>query len=633
MIRAEIQALEAMCQKKLDEASSAIITLEPQNRDCPQCLKSMRFQKSRIAYPVTLKYGQLTTRVVTYACPNRCRNFNGNLETQGPEVLRRLVPKGSNYGYDVEVFVGIERWLNHRQREEIRDMLATKKISISTGEISNQARRFVEHFGKLHRSRSDVLGEKLLEDGGYPLHIDATCEDGSGTILVAMAGWRKWILGSWKLTTECSDQIKPRLHEIADRYGVPLAIVRDLGKAMISAADEFAQEEGVAILILACHFHFLKDVGKDLLSPAYDRLRNLFRDYAIKTALRKLVREWYVRLGKDMLKVRRDVESWMQKPDQWAFPQGLEGLAVLRSMVQSTLDQEAESNHLRFPFEMPLHRLYTRCCLLRRACNAFMKDAQGDVTVRRALERVIRITDPVISDKEFSKIDEILVYRSNLFDKLRSALRLDLKQSKSSDSERSKQAQIKELNDVKESIRRLKISLRHRYPKRGPAQDKREAIDLVLKHFKAHQPYLWGHIIKLGNGDDIKVICRTQNDIEGLFGVVKQGERRRSGRKVLKKDFEDMLEDAFLVQNLKHEDYVETLCGSIDNLPEAFSELDYNEAHEIKKQKDENINEPEIETASLSKRDRAFIRRINIQERIQAAASRRVPIARIEARN
>jgi hypothetical protein len=189
------------------------------------------------------------------------------------------------------------------------------------------------------------------------------------------------------------------------------------------------------------------------------------------------------------------------------------------------------------------------------------------------------------------------------------------------------------LNDVKESIRRLKISLRHRYPKRGPAQDKREAIDLILKHFKDHQPYLWGHIIKLGNGDDIKVICRTQNDLEGLFGVVKQGERRRSGRKVLKKDFEDMQEDAFLVQNLKHEDYVETLCGLIDNLPEAFSELDYKEAHETKEQLDENVNEPEIETASLSKRDRAFIRRINIQERIQTAASRRVPIARIEVRN
>jgi hypothetical protein len=69
-----------------------------------------------------------------------------------------------------------------------------------------------------------------------------------------------------------------------------------------------------------------------------------------------------------------------------------------------------------------------------------MKDAQGEVRVSRALQRVIRITDPVISDKEFSKIDEILLYRSALFDKLRSALRLDLKQSKSSDSERSKQS-------------------------------------------------------------------------------------------------------------------------------------------------------------------------------------------------
>jgi len=38
--------------------------------------------------------------------------------------------------------------------------------------------------------KSEVLKEVISKDGGYPMHIDATCEDGRGTTLVVYAGWR-----------------------------------------------------------------------------------------------------------------------------------------------------------------------------------------------------------------------------------------------------------------------------------------------------------------------------------------------------------------------------------------------------------------------------------------------------------
>jgi len=47
---------------------------------------------------------------------------------------------------------------------------------------------------ELHNSRSDQFRDAMASDGGWPLHIDATGEDGRGTMLVVYSGWRQWVL-------------------------------------------------------------------------------------------------------------------------------------------------------------------------------------------------------------------------------------------------------------------------------------------------------------------------------------------------------------------------------------------------------------------------------------------------------
>jgi predicted transcriptional regulator of viral defense system len=50
--------------------------------------------------------------------------------------------------------------------------------------------------------------------------------------------------------------------------------------------------------------------------------------------------------------------------------------------------------------------------------------------------------------------------------------------------------------------------------------------------------------------------------------------RRRLGKAHLGRDLEDQPAKVALVANLLHADYVRILCGSIDNLPNAFTALD-----------------------------------------------------------
>ena len=69
-----------------------------------------------------------------------------------------------------------------------------------------------------------------------------------------------------------------------------------------------------------------------------------------------------------------------------------------------------------------------------------------------------------------------------------------------------------------------------------------------------------------------------------------------------------------LIRNLKKSDYVEILCGSLENLPVAIAKLDYEERVKryLKPTPTQSIKVKSSTTASLPKEDRQFIRKIKI---------------------
>lgn len=136
------------------------------------------------------------------------------------QALANLVAPGGVYGYDLEVHVGLERHLRHQQREEVcGELLREHDISLSTGQESLLAARFVEHLEALHWKRAPQLAEAMREDGGYPMNIDATGEDGRGTTFVVYNSWRHWALGAWKISTERADLVLPRLQQTVQAFG------------------------------------------------------------------------------------------------------------------------------------------------------------------------------------------------------------------------------------------------------------------------------------------------------------------------------------------------------------------------------------------------------------------------------
>ena len=241
MIRKEIIQFKGEVHQSLKNIEILPVKLNPNETSCPQCQGEMKVRNVRPRRLVSIQHGEVSSRITTLICKKGCKTPDGRREIRRPEELKYLVPYGANIAYDVEVFCGIKRYLEGLQREVIKKQLENEHhIIISSRSISVLANQFVEHFNKLHTSRSQAFRDVLKGDGGTPWHVDATGEEGSGTVLIVYTGWREWVLGTWKIATECEEQIKPHLHETADRFGDPRAVVRDFGKG-ITLALPFAR--------------------------------------------------------------------------------------------------------------------------------------------------------------------------------------------------------------------------------------------------------------------------------------------------------------------------------------------------------------------------------------------------------
>ena len=618
LILNELKELEKQNTHRRKRARQATVTLESIDKACPQCGEEMKVQYTQPHRRIkTIKYGSRIVRTVTLECRSGCRNQNDKALTRRPEILSQLLPKHSNYSYDVEVFVGLQRYSHHQQREEIQaKLLNDHEIPISTGEISMLTKRFLRHLARLHEYRSPELKAVLHQNGRPPFWIDATGEAGRGTLFLVRGGWNQWVLGAWRLTTECSEQILPCLKQTVETYGPPVSVMRDLGKAIISAVLELADELEVDILILSCHQHFLKDIGKDLLTQAYDELRGLFREYGMSSSLRSLVREWGKKLGPEAKASRDEIEKWTQESACHALPDGATGLALLRTQAQWLLDFEADNENLRFPFDRPHLDFYVRCHKIRRALDAYLRHLPSDTSIGRGIRRLAAITDPVVTDGRFEQSVRILRQRAKLFDELRVAMRLPPKISGRVPSQEAltEKDKAKAIHATKKSLEKFTRSLKKRRPARGPNENTREAIDVILTHIDTHGPTLWGHVIPLLDGN-IRVMGRTNIPAEAMFNTLKHEERRRSGRKVLGQDLENLPPSALLVQNLQDPEYVKILCETLDQLPAAFAKLDSLPATES--ENDEETPTETVETASFSRNDQKFVRKETLGQKNQ----------------
>jgi len=474
------------------------------------------------------------------------------------EALARIVRPRKRFGYDLIVYVGLARYLRRKQREEIRDEIFRKRgFKLSAGSVSNLCDRFLLYLEVLHLVRSPDL-KAVMQEYGYPLHIDATSEYGKGGLFVCMDGFKKWVLCAGKIESESEEHLKPFVERTIELFGNPIATVRDLGRPGKNAVAHLGQR---GIPDFVCHYHFLGVVGEKLFDKPYALLRNVLKLSHVRSDLRQLLKDLKFYRGKD------------QKGGRFGSGRVREDLLAL---VYWIIQGEGKKDAM-YPFGLPHLEFFQRCRDAMQRADIWVPKPRSQAE-QRALRHLRGLMRRLEKDKRFKDAVGRLEKGWQAFTQARNTLRLTDAELPRADTRYQPVGlpalEAQRLKEIEKQVEHYLNDLQKRVGNENLAKPTTPHA-IILKYFRKYRAHLFGHpVIRDNDGTVIAVVERTNNVDEHFFGNEKQKLRRRVGRAHLGRDLEDQPAQAALAANLQHPDYVRILCGSLDHLHNAFADLD-----------------------------------------------------------
>jgi hypothetical protein len=486
-------------------------------------------------------------------------------QAYGSAQLRRLVAPGCTFGYDVLVLVGQELFLHHRPTEAVVEQLREGQIPISPSEVGYLARKFVVYLALAHRQSAPTLKKAMQAQGGYILHLDGTCEGGGPMLMSSLDGLSQIVLGSVKLPSEKAEQIIPFLQEIKARFGRPIATVHDMGTGILRAIHEVFP--GVPDFI--CHFHFLRDVGKDLLEADYEALRQRLRKHGLGQKLLYRAR----RLKSTLDQQPEVMEGFCHSVQQGHWPPSaqLESFPLLcaYSLIQWALESKRGSEGYGFPFDRPQVEWAHRMLVLGERLEQ-IKDIhlRGQWTDNKPLLRLSCELRNLCADAGLARRLAALDEKIQVFDQLRSAMRIAPTGGGAGLNSGSEAVALGPIEKAVEKFRQ-QITSRADY-------DSNDGWKAMVAQIDKYQEKLFADPITVRTPHGPLVIQpqRTNNIMERFFRDLRRGARHRTGNNRIGRFLQSMIADTPLVRNLENPAYLKILLNGQATLEERFAQID-----------------------------------------------------------
>jgi hypothetical protein len=553
-------------QKLAQENSAAclfgerlVLPFRSSQTDCPHCQAPLQVYKTQDRTVHTLHVGGFTAHETLLQC-GRCQNPT----VYATGDLSQLVPSGCTFGYDVLVSVGKALFLRNQRVEEIVEKLSTQHVHLSPSEASYLGKKFVVYLALAHRQSAPELKAAMRAKGGYILHLDGTCDGGGPMLMSSLDSLSQIVLGSVKVPSEKAEQIIPFLKEIKARYGVPIAAVHDMGSGILAAIKEVFP--GVPDFI--CHFHFLRDVGKDLLESDYDAIRQLLRKHGLTE---KLLRQ--ARRLKTALDQQPDlVESFCQSVQGGYLPNAqLESFPLLcaYSLIQWALDGKTEGQGYGFPFDRPHVEFAQRLRVLGQRLEQ-IKDIhlRGLWTDNKPLLRLSCELKKLSADEGLERMLAAINVKIQVFDRLRNAMRIAEVGGVAGLNSGSDSIAMGPIEKAVEKFRQ-EITSRSDY-------DSTVGWKAMTDQIDKYKDKLFADPITVQTPQGPLVIQpqRTNNIMERFFRDLRRGVRRRTGHNSISRFLQSMIADTPLVRNLENPSYLKILLNGHPTLEARFAQID-----------------------------------------------------------
>ena len=532
-----------------------VIHFAPEVSTC--CRSDLQVQKTRAKAVATLTIGEFDAKETILICSVCDEIYMSN-------ELREIVPPRCKFGYDVLVYVGKAAFHHCRTDKQIIRELAVKKISISPSEVAYLEKRFIVYLALAHRQSSQRIKEALAVRGGYILHLDGTCEGDSPHLMSGLDEISGIVLHNVKIPSENADSIIPFLEKIKKEYGTPLAIVSDMGHGLSSAVKQVFQD----VAHLLCHFHFLRDIGKDLLGKENDVIRKRLRKHKITSKLRNRARS-LKQIIDDNPKLIDALHAGVENGQLLDCALKLAPVVSAYGLIFWALDGKNQGRGYGFPFDRSyvtfvqrLRFLYGQLVKLRDI------RLRGDWRDNRPFLKLQCLLLDVVSDPVLRKAHTEIESKMEVFDKLRNAMRITVDDQHRGLNDNGEDAEIKTIEKGVEDFRRWLLN-DVRYSKDNDYNKMVVQIDKYWEKLFA-DPI----IVDTPQGKVTFQPQRTNNIMERFLRDIRRDHRRKSGVNSMSRKLKSMLADTPLVKNLENEEYFKIILNGHSNLEELFSEMD-----------------------------------------------------------
>ena len=486
------------------------------------------------------------------------------------EELAQIAPMGSNVAYNAIVEVGKLRFMENRQVAEIQEILFIKQdITLSISEIELLIDKFIFYLAAVHQQSIHLIREQIKAQGGYILHIDATCEGDSPKLLSSVDSVSGFVLYSAKISSENKDEIAAFLKQIYLYFGRPHAVVSDMSKAIHAAVAPVFGD----IPHYICHFHFLAAVGKLLFEKEHDALRKALSKAGISGKLKAISKQLSKKF--DALS-SNDIETYLATPEKLGTTTEVTEMLVYY-LILWILDHASDGNGYGFPFDQRYLNFYERLQAGQRLLNE-VKTYYPTTTDNDAMVwKLYHLIQTITSDSAVKSTVTLFKIKLSVFSQLRQALAVAPQSTSNGLRQSSEDASCQQLKKIKTAVESFMQSLEQQI-KQTETKALRASFISVKERMLKYWDKLFADpfIVEVNGENKLFFIHRTNNIIEQQFRLFAYSYRRVHGNRSIRRNLENIPEYVPLVANLKNPDYVKLVFCDESNMTKKFSEIDVN---------------------------------------------------------
>lgn len=578
------------------------IYFKPDQQLCPVCELQLHVLKTTTRLIKMLGIGQFTAHHTFLYCPNH--------PDMGPwesTELQKLVPQNANVAYNVIVEIGKLRFFKNRQVAEIKLILDEKyTVNLSTSEIERLINSFVFYLAAIHQENKDLIKAYIDSQGGYILHLDATCEADSPKLVSSIDSVSGFVLYSAKLKSENKDDMTSFLKEIKSSFGIPHAVMSDMSKG-IKAAAEYVFGD---IPHFICHFHFLSIVGQILFDKENTSLRNALSKAGISGNLKAMRRK----LAQKFINIsRHEIENFLKKPEKMArtlvAPQ-----ICLYYLIQWILDHGANGNGYGFPFDQRYLEFYRRLDIAYSIIENIRPLYSLNNKSVRAIRKLYLLIKEVIDNSSLRKIVERYEAKVSVFSHLRQAFGTTPDSVNNGLCHMKQTTTVQEAEQIKKSVEKFITNLKEKITSDDDKQIADSYIKTIAKIEEYGERLFSDPLIVMVKGEKRAFfIHRTNNIMEQHFRKLNYSYRRVHGNHSVRRNLENIPEQLPLVINLKNPNYIKLIFDDERKMIEKFAEVDAKIIREMR------LKHKSKEKIYASRKIKKVIRFPNFKEQLKGA--------------